>query len=254
MNIGEKKTNLSGMRFINGIDYEFQSSKILDPGERVVIAKDRSAFLTRYPDQSKYLAIGEFNNDTSLSNGGERLHLVDLANNNIKEFSYDDKLPWPVKADGEGFSLVLIQPQNNPDHSNFNNWIQSSSIEGSPGTEDLNELFIQDNADSDKDGLNYFAENALGSSDQIPNSPFTINFDSERHLIIRYSKKADLTGTSIRLEMSSDLISWQNSNEIFITQSESLNEEGLVDIVMRSSTPLSGSQYLRLKIEKVANP
>ena len=54
--------------------------------------------------------------------------------------------------------------------------------------------------------------------------------------------------------MSSDLIRWQNSNEIFITQSESLNEEGLVDIVMRSSTPLSGSQYLRLKIEKVANP
>ena len=39
----------------------------------------------------------------------------------------------------------------------------------------------------------------------------------------------------------------------FITQSESLNEEGIVDIVMRSSTPLSGSQYLRLKIEKV-NP
>ena len=139
MNIGDKKTNLSGMRFINGIDYEFQSSKILDPGERVVIAKDRSAFLTRYPDKSKYLAIGEFNNGTSLSNGGERLHLVDLANNNIKEFSYDDKFPWPEKADGEGFSLVLIQPQNNPDHSNFNNWIQSSSIQGSPGTEDLNE-------------------------------------------------------------------------------------------------------------------
>ena len=254
MNIGQKKTNLSGMRFINGIDYEFQSSKILDPGERVVIAKDRSAFLTRYPDQSKHLASGEFNNGTSLSNGGESLHLVDLANNNIKEFSYDDKLPWPEKADGEGFSLVLIQPQNNPDHSNFNNWIQSSSFEGSPGNEDLNELFIQDNKDSDRDGLNYFAENALGSSDQIPNSPFTINFDSDRHLIIRYSKQADLTGRSIRLEMSSDLVVWQNSNEIFITQSESLNDEGLVDIVMRSSTPLSGSQYLRLKIEKVANP
>ena len=186
MNIGEKKTNLSGMRFINGIDYEFQSSKILNPRERVVIAKDRSAFLTRYPVKSKYLAIGEFNNGTSLSNGGERLHLVDLANNNIKEFSYDDKFPWPEKADGEGFSLVLIQPQNNPDHSNFNNWIQSSSIQGSPGTEDLNELFIQDDTDSDKDGLNYFAENALGSSDQIPKSPITSKFYYERHLIILY--------------------------------------------------------------------
>ena len=37
MNIGEKKTNLSGMRFINGIDYEFQSSKILELGELSLI-------------------------------------------------------------------------------------------------------------------------------------------------------------------------------------------------------------------------
>ena len=101
------------MRFINGID-EFQSSIVLDPGGRLIIAKDRLAFLTRYPDKSGSLASGNFKNGTSLSNGGERLHLIDLATNNIKEFSFDDKSPWPEKADGEGFSLVLIQPQTNP--------------------------------------------------------------------------------------------------------------------------------------------
>ena len=76
MNIAENATNLQGVRFINGIDYEFQSSIILDPGGRLIIAKDRLAFLTRYPDKSGSLASGNFKNGTSLSNGGERLHLI----------------------------------------------------------------------------------------------------------------------------------------------------------------------------------
>lgn len=254
MNIAENATNLQGVRFINGIDYEFQSSIVLDPGGRLIIAKDRLAFLTRYPDKSGSLASGNFKNGTSLSNGGERLHLIDLATNNIKEFSFDDKSPWPEKADGEGFSLVLIQPQTNPDHSTFNNWAISASIGGSPGNEDPNELFNPANTDDDKDGLNYFAESTLGSSDQVPNSPFTISFDSQRYLVVKYSKKAEIADTSIKLETSTDLVSWQGSDGTFIIQSESPNEEGLIDVIMRSSTPLAGARYLRLKIEKIDIP
>ena len=210
--------------------------------------------MTRYPDKSGSLASGNFKNGTSLSNGGERLHLIDLATNNIKEFSFDDNSPWPEKADGEGFSLVLIQPQINPDHSVFNNWAISASIGGSPGNEDPNELFNPANTDDDKDGLNYFAESTLGSSDQVPNSPFTISFDSQKYLVVKYSKKADIADTSIKLETSTDLISWQGSDGTFIVQSESPNEDGLIDVIMRSSTPLVGARYLRLKIEKIDIP
>ena len=68
------------------------------------------------------------------------------------------------------------------------------------------------------------------------------------------SKKAEIADTSIKLETSTDLVSWQGSDGTFIIQSESPNEEGLIDVIMRSSTPLAGAQYLRLKIEKIDVP
>jgi hypothetical protein len=253
MNIGEKTTDLSGVRFINGIDYEFESGRTLVPNGRVIIPRERAAFLTRYPDQSDFMASGEFTNNTGLSNAGERLRLVDLSFTSIKDFSYNDKSPWPVKSDGEGFSLILIQPENNPDHSIGENWLESSNIGGSPGMEDPNESFSDQGIDNDGDGLNQFAENALGSSDDIPNSPLKLNFDSERHLIIRYSKRADLENIIIKLESSKDLINWLESTEEFSIQSESIIEEGTVEVLIRSSAPSKSSQFLRLKIEREDN-
>ena len=93
-----------------------------------------------------------------------------------------------------------------------------------------------------------------GSSDQVPNSPFTISFDSQKYLVVKYSKKAVIADTSIKLETSTDLISWQGSDGTFIVQSESPNGDGLIDVIMRSSTPLVGARYLRLKIEKIDIP
>ena len=253
MNIGEKTTDLSGVRFINGIDYEFESGRTLAPNGRVIIPRERAAFLTRYPDQSDFMASGEFTNNTGLSNAGERLRLIDLSFTSIKDFSYNDKSPWPVKSDGEGFSLILIQPENNPDHSIGENWLESSNIGGSPGIEDPNESFSDQGIDNDGDGLNQFAENALGSSDDIPNSPLKLNFDSERHLIIRYSKRADLENIIIKLESSKDLINWLESTEEFSIQSESIIEEGTVEVLIRSSAPSKSAQFLRLKIEREDN-
>ena len=253
MNISEKTTDLSGVRFTNGIDYEFESGTTLKPNERLVIPRERTAFLTRYPDQSDFMASGEFTNDTGLSNAGERLRLVDLSLTSIKDFSYNDRSPWPVKSDGEGFSLILIQPKNNPDHSIGENWFESSSIGGSPGIEDPNESLSDQGRDNDGDGLNQFAENVLGSSDDIPNSPLKLNFDAERHLIIRYFKRADLENTIIKLESSQNLINWLESSNDFTIQSESPTEEGTIEVKMRSLKPGESVQFLRLKIEREDN-
>ena len=42
-------------------------------------------------------------------------------------------MPWPVGADGAGFSLVLISPNGNPEHNVATSWRQSASERGTPG-------------------------------------------------------------------------------------------------------------------------
>ena len=55
----------------------------------------------------------------------------------FRSFTYNDQLPWPVEADGDGFSLELISPESNPDHNDANNWQLSSVAGGSPGEESI---------------------------------------------------------------------------------------------------------------------
>ena len=47
---------------------------------------------------------GTFAEDSALNNGGDRLKLEDAASGTVKEFRYDDDSPWPVAADGDGYS------------------------------------------------------------------------------------------------------------------------------------------------------
>jgi hypothetical protein len=77
--------------------------------------------------------VGQFTGN--LNNGGERVTLVDSEGVEIQSFKYDDKLPWPESPDGQGPSLVLIDPLSGPDHSEPENWRASGSNGGSPGFE-----------------------------------------------------------------------------------------------------------------------
>ncbi|MFC1759745.1 hypothetical protein ACFL2H_13425 [Planctomycetota bacterium] len=50
-------------------------------------------------------------------------------------FAYSDATPWPEQADGQGFSLELISPNNTPvgELSNAERWNASAAIGGTPG-------------------------------------------------------------------------------------------------------------------------
>lgn len=58
----------------------------------------------------------------SLSNGGEQITLQASDNSVVREFTYDDKSPWPESPDGDGFSLTLIDPGGDPDHADPFSW------------------------------------------------------------------------------------------------------------------------------------
>jgi hypothetical protein len=46
---------------------------------------------------------GEWDTKDKLNNGGERIKLSFGAGVPIRDFSYDDKTPWPTEPDGDWF-------------------------------------------------------------------------------------------------------------------------------------------------------
>ena len=134
MNIGDNEVDLTGVQFTSGINYTLPAI-VIPVGERVVIARNRSGFLSRHPGAAAKLLPGEYGiaDTNKLANGGELIVLSDFSGSDIRRFAYDDDLPWPMAADGTRFSLVLIEPGTNPDHGLGTNWRSSTGLGGNPG-------------------------------------------------------------------------------------------------------------------------
>ena len=143
-NTGSASIDLGGMQFVQldvngdlqGVDFTF-ASQTLNPGEQVVVVKNRSAFESRY---GTGVAIANGNDGLGgnngefagqLSNGGERITLINNSGISLLSFDYDDQGLWPERADGGGSSLELVDPFINPDGPA--NWRNSVEYGGSPG-------------------------------------------------------------------------------------------------------------------------
>lgn len=123
--------DISGVRFVSGIKYEFPRGTRLGPGEFVVLVADPAAFALKYPG----VRIGGVY-EGRLANGGERVTIVHAAGAPLFSVEYKDKPPWPAAADGIGFSIVSCAQNSNPDPDDPLNWRASTRIGGSPGADD----------------------------------------------------------------------------------------------------------------------
>ena len=102
----------------------------LGPGQRVLVVKNSAAFTTRYGTAT---VAGQYTG--SLDNAGERLRLVDAANEEILDFSYNNS--WYPVTDGIGFSLVIANENGEPDLWNQKGgWHPSGAVNGAPGQDD----------------------------------------------------------------------------------------------------------------------
>lgn len=129
VNAGAQPVALAGHRFDQGIEFTFGDDlPALGPGERALIVKNRAAFAERY-GQGWNIA-GEY--EGQLSNGGERLRLVDALDETVLDFLFDDG--WEASADGAGRSLVIrdatLPPETWGDGAS---WTASRLALGSPG-------------------------------------------------------------------------------------------------------------------------
>jgi hypothetical protein len=142
INIGAAPIELQGVRLVeiqvgaetHGIDFMFGAGS-LGPNERIVVANNRSSFVSRYGDRIRIAAGGSDDGDGyagRLDNGGETLVLMDSTGARIQRFVYEDT--WYSLTDGRGHSLELLNPT--ADVGTWNavaSWLPSGPTGGTPG-------------------------------------------------------------------------------------------------------------------------
>lgn len=207
--------DLTGVRFVEGIDFDFAKGFTLASGERVLIVGNLAAFISKYG--SNLPITGVFANDTKLSNGGEELALIDAGGRDIARFTYGDSDPWPTLPDGNGMSLVLRNAGNNPDASLAENWRASSSPDGSPGRNDTSKFTGNPTADSDNDGITDLIEYALATDPLDPGSLplLTVGRDAGG-VFVSFEALATADDVLITPQISTDLDTWISSGSNLI--------------------------------------
>lgn len=120
--------NLSGC-FLDGVDFQFKAGTILGPSNFLVLVRNGVAFTSRYPSVPYHgIYWGGLDKD------GEKLRLKHPAGHNVFSVEYNDASPWPLGANGFGWSLVNVNPEGDPDNSQH--WRSSRNVHGSPGAPD----------------------------------------------------------------------------------------------------------------------
>ena len=126
--------NLSGIYFGGlGLSYQFPEGSFLLGDASLFLANETSSFIDRYG----FEPYGEFTR--SLSNDGEDLILRDAFGNIVDEVIYNDVLPWPEEADGQGSFLKLIS-------LDFDNSLASSWVAQEDNSENLSMDSINQNS------------------------------------------------------------------------------------------------------------
>jgi hypothetical protein len=206
-NLSSRAVNLRGARFTNGITFTFADNRdtLLASGQRLVLVADLLAFQRRYgldvPVAGVYAG--------SLDNGGETLTLVGASGDVITSFRYDGAHPWPVDADGGGYTLVFAHPTLG--QTNAVAWRASATLDGTPGATDATSFLAEPGADMDRDGLPAVVEYALGTSDgDAASGPEAVRalLDERGRFVVSLRRNLRADDVLILVEGSSDMASW----------------------------------------------
>jgi CotH protein/Big-like domain-containing protein/chitobiase/beta-hexosaminidase-like protein/lamin tail-like protein len=107
------------------------SPMLLAPGASIVVVKNRAAFESRYGTSTR--VAGEYSG--ALDNRGDHLVLLGPVGETILDFSYDPN--WYPITDGDGFSLVIVDPNLPPSSWGLaSSWRPSRNAGGSPSAAD----------------------------------------------------------------------------------------------------------------------
>jgi len=133
-NVSAGTLDLSGVRFSEGINYEFPAGVQLAAGRFLVVCRNREMFAALWPAATSVLAPGQFTG--ALDNSGETISLTLPApwRANILSFRYEPA--WEPLAATAGHSLMTVDAATTSarDWSLQETWTVSSQPGGSPGS------------------------------------------------------------------------------------------------------------------------
>jgi hypothetical protein len=213
MNIADEAISLAGVVFNGGISFAFPDDAVLEAGERLLLVADLDGFVAAFGNGLP--VAGTYTG--RLDNGGESLSLAGADGTSIRNFQYDDRAPWPLPADGDGYSLTLISPASKPDPGNPEHWRSSVEPGGSPGGSD-SQAFT---GSTSGELLEYALTDPLaGISASIENLESHGKFDD--YLVATVAAESAADDAELLIEFSTDLRTWERGSAVYLGSDESL--------------------------------
>jgi hypothetical protein len=119
--------SLVGVQFLDGVKFDFTygDALTLGAGDYGVVVENLNAFKVRYTNWASLNILGTYTGQ--LNDSGENLKLGYAPTNMLPLVSFDYEDDWYPATDGEGFSLVLNNPQSAP-----STWDSKSKRGGPP--------------------------------------------------------------------------------------------------------------------------
>jgi len=260
LNVSTTSIDLSGVRFGAGLDFTFNPAagvRVLAPGSRAVLVAHVGAFRARYG--ASVPIAGSFRMDSRLDDSGERVELFAADGSLIEAVSYDDRAPWPELADGAGYSLVRIRPEERLDPSRGDSWRASRFPGGNPGMDDRIALeawrtrngVLHDGEDVDDDGVANLVEYAFGTDPVTAASRPELRAGVEvagmgtRFATLTWVYEPAADDVRLHPQFSSDLVNW--TSDVVWMRSEALSD-GKRRETWRSAVPRPATEAIFARV------
>jgi len=126
MNVSTNRSvDLTGVSFVSGIRFDFEDHTFIEPGGRIIIVNNRSAFEKRFGEGSETRVFGRNKHGNAefrgnLDNAGERIALHSHSQGVIHSFDFKG---YHTASEGLEYTLVLLHPESAPDHGRDSNWL-----------------------------------------------------------------------------------------------------------------------------------
>ena len=254
--------HLDGLRFTDGIDFAFPNGLVLDPGARLILASNLSAFELRHGSTANI--AGQYAG--KLNNAGETLRLTAPDGSILLDFKYDNQAPWPQAAATGGKSLVL---RTSRDPAIATNWHASTVTGGTPGDGEpyegndndsdglpddwenthfasLDQSYLDD---PDHDGLPNLLEFAFGADPMDPNSKNLpqATISPEGYIQLTWTSPESATYLDFVPESSFDLKAWQTGQTQTLS-TQTVDGNTTTTIQGKQIAGMRTSLFLRLRI------